>query len=179
MKTLTTLFALAILSAAAYGQTIKALGFNTTNGEVVYSGTNLLTFTNAVAATEFKRGTNFSALQIDNPVDGFFRFVTTNTNDGNLMLQSFTNGVAHKSVILGIRGSDAFIQSASTNVNVEGPGGDLVNLAAGTVTVTNAEDTRSNLGLGNGVTTNFSIVGTNNTNTLFFSNGVLTNVTTP
>jgi hypothetical protein len=49
MKTLTTLFALALFCATAYGQTIKSLGFNTTNGEVVANtGTNTLTFTNDV-----------------------------------------------------------------------------------------------------------------------------------
>jgi hypothetical protein len=47
MKTLTTLLALALFCATGYGQTIKSLGFNTTNGEVVYTGTNTLTFTNA------------------------------------------------------------------------------------------------------------------------------------
>jgi hypothetical protein len=47
MKTLTTLLALATLCATAYGQTIKSLGYNTTNGQVVANtGTNLLTFTN-------------------------------------------------------------------------------------------------------------------------------------
>jgi hypothetical protein len=47
MKTLTTLFALALFCATGYGQTIKSLGFNTTNGEVVANtGTNVLTFTN-------------------------------------------------------------------------------------------------------------------------------------
>jgi hypothetical protein len=52
MKTLTTLLALAILSATASAQTIKSLGFNTTNGEVVANtGTNTLTFTNVLAFT--------------------------------------------------------------------------------------------------------------------------------
>jgi hypothetical protein len=32
--------------ASASGQSIRTLGYNTTNGEVVYSGTNTLTFTN-------------------------------------------------------------------------------------------------------------------------------------
>jgi hypothetical protein len=45
MKTLLTLL-LAICAATGYGQTIKSLGYNTTNGQVVYSGTNRLTFTN-------------------------------------------------------------------------------------------------------------------------------------
>jgi hypothetical protein len=47
MKTLLTLL-LAICAATGYGQTIKTLGYNTTNGQVVYSGTNTLTFTNAI-----------------------------------------------------------------------------------------------------------------------------------
>jgi hypothetical protein len=49
MKALTTLFALATLCATGYGQTIKSLGYNTTNGQILYSGTNPLTFTNAPA----------------------------------------------------------------------------------------------------------------------------------
>jgi hypothetical protein len=50
MKFLTTLFALAILSATASAQTIKALGYDTASGEVVANtGTNVLTFTNRPA----------------------------------------------------------------------------------------------------------------------------------
>jgi hypothetical protein len=54
MKTLTTLLALALalFCATGYGQTIKSLGYNTINGEVVYTGTNVLTFTNAPAFTD-------------------------------------------------------------------------------------------------------------------------------
>jgi hypothetical protein len=55
MKTLTTLFALAILSATACGQTIKALGYDTASGEVVYTGTNTLTFTNSLGPTTFNQ----------------------------------------------------------------------------------------------------------------------------
>jgi hypothetical protein len=52
MKTLTTLFALAIFCATGYGQTIKSLGFNTTNGEVVYTGTNAMIFTNGFSLVD-------------------------------------------------------------------------------------------------------------------------------
>jgi hypothetical protein len=46
MKHLLTLL-LAICAATGYGQTIKTLGFNTTNGQIVANtGTNVLTFTN-------------------------------------------------------------------------------------------------------------------------------------
>jgi hypothetical protein len=50
MKHLLTLLALlTILAAPAAAQTIKSLGFNTTNGNIVVNtGTNTLTFTNAI-----------------------------------------------------------------------------------------------------------------------------------
>jgi hypothetical protein len=40
------LIAILLTTAAAYSQTIKTLGYNTTNGQVAYSGSNTLTFTN-------------------------------------------------------------------------------------------------------------------------------------
>jgi hypothetical protein len=39
---------LATLCATGHAQTIKSLGYNTTNGQVVYTGTNVLQFTNTV-----------------------------------------------------------------------------------------------------------------------------------
>lgn len=46
MKTLTALFLL-LAASAAFGQTVKTIGFNTTNGEVIANtGTNALTLTN-------------------------------------------------------------------------------------------------------------------------------------
>jgi hypothetical protein len=50
MKHLLTLLLLATFCAVtAQGQIIKSLGYNTTNGNVIYSGTNALTFTNALS----------------------------------------------------------------------------------------------------------------------------------
>jgi len=48
MKPLLLTLLLATLCATGYGQTIKSLGYNTTNGNVVYTGTNVLTFTNNI-----------------------------------------------------------------------------------------------------------------------------------
>ena len=42
------LLAAALAAAPAAGQTVKSLGYNTTNGQIVYSGSNSLTFTNAL-----------------------------------------------------------------------------------------------------------------------------------
>jgi hypothetical protein len=47
MKTLLTLLLATLCAATGYGQTLKALSYNTTNGVVVYGGTNQLIFTNA------------------------------------------------------------------------------------------------------------------------------------
>jgi hypothetical protein len=44
MKKLALTLLFGILGVGVYGQTIKSLGYNTTNGQVVYSGTNTLTF---------------------------------------------------------------------------------------------------------------------------------------
>ena len=48
MKHLLALLLLAACAVSAQGQTIKTLGYNTTNGSVVYAGTNNLTFTSTV-----------------------------------------------------------------------------------------------------------------------------------
>jgi hypothetical protein len=44
MKKLALTLLFGILGVGVYGQTIKSLGYNTTNGQVVYNGTNVLTF---------------------------------------------------------------------------------------------------------------------------------------
>lgn len=48
MNHLLSILLTAILCASASAQTIKSLGYNTTNGQVVYSGTNNLQFTNQI-----------------------------------------------------------------------------------------------------------------------------------
>ena len=71
-------------------------------------------------------------------------------------------------------------QGVSDRVTIDGGGFRLnaVGLAFsfGTNNTNGAAITRTNLGLGGGVTTNISVVGTNNTNTLVFSNGILKEV---
>lgn len=53
MKPLLTLILVATLCATSHGQTIKAVGYNTTNGQVVANtGTNVLTFTNSVRVSD-------------------------------------------------------------------------------------------------------------------------------
>ena len=42
-----TLLLATLCATTSFGQTIKSLGYNTTNGQVIYSGTNTLAFTNS------------------------------------------------------------------------------------------------------------------------------------
>jgi hypothetical protein len=68
---LLTLLAALLLCAPSHAQTIKSLGYNTTNGFVVYSGTNPLTFTNSLQfSTNARAGTrtNLGATTVGNSV---------------------------------------------------------------------------------------------------------------
>jgi len=62
MKKLLLTLLFGILGVGVYGQTIKSLGYNTTNGQVVYNGTNTLTFTNGVFFNQ-----SFKATEIQDP----------------------------------------------------------------------------------------------------------------
>lgn len=65
------LLAATALAAPAAGQTIKSLGYNTTNGQVVYSGSNSLTFTNALQFSTNARAatrTNLGGTTVGNAV---------------------------------------------------------------------------------------------------------------
>jgi hypothetical protein len=79
MKPLLTTLLLATLCATGYGQTIKTLGYNT-NGQVVYAGTNVLTFTNNI---------RFGASGIDIQADGTLFFFDA---DGSKDFFVFDNG---------------------------------------------------------------------------------------
>jgi len=117
MKTLTTLLALALFCATAYGQTIKSLGY-TTNGEVVYTGTNTLTFTNAFtvatnAVAEVRTNLGLGSLSV-----GTFSVAT------NLALKVSTNLVVTNGVIIG--NDIAVTQIEARRIFVEGTDDDPI-----------------------------------------------------
>ena len=65
------IYLLAILATSANAQTIKTLGYDTTNGRVSYSGSNSLTFTNALQFTTNTRAatrTNLGGTTVGNAV---------------------------------------------------------------------------------------------------------------
>jgi hypothetical protein len=153
MRHLLTLLLATLCAASGYAQTIKALGYNTTNGAVVYTGTNAPAFTNGmlivgeadserveitpygIASPSFGGAINFE--------EGFFQ------EDGALDI---------KVPELRVEASVEFI---------------------GTNASANAAATRTNLGLGatwltNGNVTNFrTAIGLGTTNTVTFSNVVI------
>jgi hypothetical protein len=187
---------LATLCATGYGQTIKSLGYNTTNGEVVYTGTNVLTFTNNIslsgdsffASSQYGAGTNSvfidaGGISFGNPTIaaitrtnlGLGATWLTNTNVTNFRTAvglGATNDVTFQSI-------DAAELRFETQLIFELDGATFHTPLAFDNT-TNAAITRTNLGLGGGIATNISVlVSGGDTNTLQFSNGILTNVTSP
>ena len=89
---LLTLLAALLLCASSHAQTIKSLGYNTTNGFVVYSGTNPLTFTNSLQFATNARAatrTNLGGTAVGNAV-----FTATNAASGATALElGTTNNV--------------------------------------------------------------------------------------
>ncbi len=70
MKLLLTILA-CLIAASAGAQTVKSLGYNTTNGQVVYGGSNSLTFTNALQFSTNARAatrTNLGGTTVGNSV---------------------------------------------------------------------------------------------------------------
>lgn len=65
---------LLLLAASASAQTVKSLGYNTTNGRVVYTGTNALTLTNKLTlpSDASHSGTSTLALQISTNNSGWY-----------------------------------------------------------------------------------------------------------
>jgi hypothetical protein len=142
---------------AAFGQTVRTLAYHTTNWTVIG-------WTNATPLTLTNR------LNIEPGITG-----TTNVLALRLSVSNNETG--------------AYVSSSAGNAFVFVHNGAIsLGLLTNSVTFyrptlwsgTNATTSRSNLfGGAVGITTNVSVVGTNNTNTLQFSNGILTGVTAP
>jgi hypothetical protein len=236
MKTLFTLLLATLCAATGYGQTIKTLGYNTTNGQVVYSGTNILTFTTSVnfasdafgSSFETGSGSNFARLTPDGfqfGHAGIAAATRTNLNLGatwltNTNVTNFrtaiglgaTNDVEFESAIFGydFRIASGGFQHFGSGFELDAEGNSITAGAgilyiAGAIEISGtnssafAATTRTNFGLPLAALTNdsnvklmralsgstntnhpfsgsVSVVGTNNTNTLVFSNGILQEV---
>lgn len=156
---LTTLAALFLCSAPAAAQTLKSLSYNTTNYFIVYTGSEPLVWTSSVGLI-------------------FSNEIAFRDPQGN------TTGVSGTGITFG-----------STNTNpiavvfgFEDAGGEVLrsiartNLGLGLPALTNTSNVTMMRALSGSTNTNhpfsgsISVVGTNNTNTLVFSNGILQEV---
>jgi hypothetical protein len=156
LRLLTLLAAAALAAAPAAAQTIKSLGYNTTNGNVVYSGTNPLTFTNPLQFATNARAdtrTNLGGTTVGNAV-----FTATNAAAAQVAL--FTTNVEINNpagiAALSLSEGQTKLLSPISFPYLNGPAAAATtrtNLGGTTVgnavfTATNAAAARTGLGLG-------------------------------
>ncbi len=196
MKTFLTLLFATLCAATGYGQTMKALSYNASNGVVAYSNTNDLQLPSSL-----RFGTNTriisSILQFDDQDRISLeeaRFVGDWTFAGTITFEA----AASVRTNLGL-GAAWLTNGNVTNFRTAIGLGATNDVAFNSVNVTNAAATRTNIGLPLPALTNtsnvtamralsgstntnhpfsgsISVIGTNNTNTLVFSNGILQSV---
>jgi hypothetical protein len=197
--------------ATGYGQTIKSLGYNATNGQVVYTNTNTLTFTNQVFFGNIELADG-SSIDVDGGIELNGNFVFSSGISFNN-----TNALADTRSTLGLRrivttdqGQSGWITTIYEDTNASVPiievggqatvtvfrsiffwptnnaaGGTRTNLGLPLPALTNTSNVTMMRALAGSTNTNepfsgsVSVVGTNNTNTLVFTNGILREVTTP
>jgi hypothetical protein len=155
MKKLLLTLVFGILGGGVYGQTIKSLGFNTTNGQVIANtGTNVLTFTNALSF-----GTNAPA---------------TRTNLGATVLGDAIFTAANQTAARQALGLQTYANTLTNSVGTVEIGSTVSNVTVGwTISPTNATYALRQLVRG----TNTNTI-TNNSSTLAFTSLGLTNDTT-
>lgn len=182
-----------LAAATAHAQTIKSLGYNTTNGFIVYGGTNPLKFTNQIGAPQiFIASTNSGELlRIEgSPNDGsdvgFAVYNTTGDQANSFYFNQTTNYVG-----IGVGDGVGYIQASvpfslpELGAALDFSGNEVAaatrtNLGATTVgdavfTATNAAAGAAALDLGSGITTNVTFVdASTNTNSVTISNGIIT-----
>jgi hypothetical protein len=196
MKTFFTILLATLCAATSYGQTMKALSYNASNGVVAYSNTNDLQLPSSL-----RFGTNTriisSILQFDDQDRISLeeaRFVGDWTFAGTITFEA----AASVRTNLGL-GAAWLTNGNVTNFRTAIGLGATNDVAFNSVNVTNAAATRTNIGLPLPALTNtsnvtamralsgstntnhpfsgsISVIGTNNTNTLVFSNGILQSV---
>lgn len=185
MKHLLTIVLTAILCATATAQTIRTLGYNSTNGQVVANtGTNVLTFTNEVkfASGDIVIGVS-SIYWIGNGAGINFeeaRFILDDTNAYWTFNTPFTfQNTANAATTRANLGFSTNLNTLWTATNASNARSAV---ELGLPALTNTSNVTMMRALSGSTNTNqpysgtVSVVGTNNTNVLVFSNGVLQEV---
>lgn len=192
MKLLSLLLT-AILCATASAQTIKTLGYNSTNGQVVANtGTNTLRFTNSVsfdggpfinASGVFWGSASGGGLNLEEEVftdQGQSNLFSWGGGSGIMWYQPFE--FYHNDDITSTRANLGFSTNLNTLWTATNAAAARTNLSLGLPALTNTSNVTMMRALSGSTNTNepysgsISVVGTNNTNTLVFSNGILQSV---
>jgi len=172
MKTILTLLLVTLCAATSYGQTIKTLGYNASNGRVVYSGTNTLAFSNAVSfENQITIGSDM--LYTGSGFEGFgkelnFEEDYWSGNSNRFIFEGFSE-IEFANFPLNF-GSSVAIAQTRTNLGI--PLAALTNTSNVTMMRALSGSTNTNHPFSGSI----SVTGTNNTNTLVFSNGILQSV---
>ena len=146
MKHLLIILLATICAVSGYAQTIKSLGYNTTNGQVVYSGTNTLTFTNPILFS----GTANLTGQGGATTVAFSTFRGAN-------FEVITSGATTNKISNGTYDGTNYlmtIQAVGTNVAIFRPTATELLVPLQFNNTTNSATTRTNLGLGWSALTN-------------------------
>jgi hypothetical protein len=189
---LLTLLAALLLCAPSHAQTIKSLGYNTTNGFVVYSGTNPLTFTNSLQFETNARSATRDNLGLGTAATSAATdFQPASANLTNLAGNNAASLTNFPALLLRTNGSAAALTNFPTfNQNTTGTASNVtgtVAVANGGTGATNAASARTNLGgttVGNAVftATNAAVgataLGLGTTNSVTFSNVTTTGTLT-
>jgi hypothetical protein len=163
MKTFLTLLLATLCAATSYGQTIKSLGFNSTNGQVIANtGTNALTFTNTPIILTADNGDKVS-------INGS---VIRWENQDRVNLEEMSVQDALRVYDGGSNYLDISPIASVTRTNLGLPLNTLTNTSNVTTMRALSGSTNTNHPFSGSV----SVIGTNNTNTLVFSNGILQEV---
>jgi hypothetical protein len=107
MKLLLAILLATLCAATGHGQTLKSLMYNTTNGQVMYSGTNVLTFTNTIRTDRIESATvgsdafiyfdsdvirmEATAVAFEGPMEFYFPIVFQGTNPASVAAATRTN----------------------------------------------------------------------------------------
>jgi hypothetical protein len=171
MKTFFTILLATLCAATSYGQTMKALSYNASNGVVAYSNTNDLQLPSSL---RFGGDTRIisSILQFDDQDRISLeeaRFVGDWTFAGTITFEAAAS----------VRTNLGLGATWLTNTNVANF---RTAIELGLPALTNTSNVTTMRALSGSTNTNHpfsgsvSVVGTNNTNTLVFSNGILQSV---
>jgi hypothetical protein len=127
MKHLSALLLFAFVCTAS-AQTVKTLGYNTTNGHVVYSGTNALTFTNAFTVATNAVATVRTNLGLGSTAQTIFKVmtndlsITNQTNATTITDLTFDTAPNARYVVTAnpVFDGSSYFQFVSTNATIVG-----------------------------------------------------------